>query len=215
MPDIYDGINGIHLLFLAVGGQKMKIEHRETTAARQHAVTHDLRQARRLSPAPEPVCAPCCPDYTPAIGCSRYCAHVSRRLSSAPSDYPLEPQVAPLVFELKKLGVFHPCWSCEGHADFAGNIWKLPRVWFYAHSVIHLRCLGDAVNELYTARRLASRWAVVLTYSDPENLDATFSLEQESGDGGITLAALHHDLDIMAGNLETMFAQACARIINW
>ena len=36
-------------------------------------------------------------------------------LSSDPERYPIEPGIVPLVFALRGLRVFEPCWSCEGH----------------------------------------------------------------------------------------------------
>lgn len=103
------------------------------------------------------------------------------RLSSNTAS-PLEPLISPLTFELKRLGVFHPCWSCEGHNDGAGRR-KLPRVWFYADSVVHIRALGEALDRLFMEKRVWARWRVVLTYSDADNPDTTFSLElKPSGD---------------------------------
>jgi hypothetical protein len=43
----------------------------------------------------------------------------------------LEPLIESLDFELKNLPV-----------------WKIPRIWFYADSVEHIRTLADAVNRL-------------------------------------------------------------------
>ena len=94
-----------------------------------------------------PVCVDACPDYDLRAGCRRDCAKAPARLSSDPDRFPVEEKIAPLVFELKKLGVFFPCWSCEGHNDPSGKLWKLPRVWFYADSVVHLRLLSDAIND--------------------------------------------------------------------
>ena len=120
----------------------------------------------------------------------------------------MEPLVAPLVFELKKLGVFHPCWSCEGHTDQAGALSKVPRVWFYADSVVHIRGLAETVNRLFNAGRLSVRWRIVLTHSDAENPDTTFSLEPEpSADG--SLNSLQSDLRVMADELGRIFWLCC------
>jgi len=61
------------------------------------------------------------------------------------ANFPIESGIAPLVFELKRLGVFEPCWSCEGHNDPGGNLWKIPRVWFYCDSVVQV--LGKTLRE--------------------------------------------------------------------
>jgi hypothetical protein len=128
-------------------------------------------------------------------------------LSSEGERGPLEPLVAPLVFELKKLGVFHPCWSCEGHTDAASHVWKIPRIWFYADSVVHIRALADAIDRLFHARRLSSRWHLVLTHSDAANPDTTFSLEPEPA--AATLGMLQADLRVMADELARHFWLAC------
>jgi hypothetical protein len=129
-------------------------------------------------------------------------------MSSEGEHGPVEPLVAPLVFELKKLGVFHPCWSCEGHSTEAGDVWKIPRIWFYADSVVHLRALAEAINRLFHADRLSARWHVVLTHSDPSNPDTTFSLEPESS-ADTSLDALQGDLRVMADMLDQYFWLAC------
>ncbi len=49
-------------------------------------------------------------------------------LSSDPESHPLESRIAPLVYELKRLEVFDPCWSCAGHNGTDGALWKIPRV---------------------------------------------------------------------------------------
>ncbi len=120
----------------------------------------------------------------------------------------MEPLVAPLVFELKKLGVFHPCWSCEGHSNQAGHVWKIPRIWFYADSVVHIRALADAINRLFIAHRLSAHWQVMLTHSDAANPDTTFSLEPEAA-AESSLSALQGDLHVMAEELARYFWLAC------
>lgn len=61
---------------------------------------------------PDPVCCGSCPDYGPATGCHRGCPAAARRLSSEGAHSPVEP----LVFELKKLGVFHLWVACDALA---------------------------------------------------------------------------------------------------
>lgn len=171
-------------------------------------VAHDVRRAHALGPRPDPVCCANCADYRASIGCHRYCVVAPRRLSSEGDASPVEPLVAPLVFELKKLGMFHPCWSCEGHADRAGKLQKIPRVWFYADSVVHLRSLAEAIGSLVHGRRLSARWQVVVTYSDADNPDTTFSLEPQP-ETDDCLAALQHDLRVMAEELPRAFWFSC------
>ena len=186
----------------------MHIAPRHDTPARKRLLAREVKRAHALGPMPDPVCCADCADYQPARGCHRYCPAAPRRLSSDGEHSPVEPLAAPLVFELKKLGVFHPCWSCEGHADEAGALQKIPRVWFYADSVVHIRGLSEAVTRLFHARRLSARWQVVLTYSDPDNPDTTFSLEPEPA-ADLALNALQADLRVMADELARAFWLAC------
>lgn len=132
-----------------------------------------LRQGCRASEAP---CMPACP-CAGARNCSPYCAEATRALSSHPDTDPLEPGIAPLIFQLKKLRVFQPYWSCEGHADADGKSWKVPRVWFYSDDVVHARILSDCLSDLRGRGVLACRWQVALTYCEPENCGAAFALE--------------------------------------
>jgi hypothetical protein len=184
----------------------MRIEPRDDIADRGSLVAQEVRRAHALGPAPDPVCCAGCPDYKPSTGCHRDCAAAPRRLSSEGEHSPVEPLVAPLVFELKKLGVFYPCWSCEGHTDPAGQVWKIPRVWFYSDSVVHTRALADAVDCLYAARRLWAHWHLVLTHSDATNPDTTFSLEPDPAQ---PLHRLQADLRVLAEELARYFWSAC------
>jgi len=176
--------------------------------ARKSQVVQEVRRAHALGPIADPVCCSHCADYAPSIRCHRYCPAAPVRLSSEGEHGPIEPLVAPLVFELKKLGVFHPCWSCEGHADQAGKMRNVPRVWFYADSVVHVRGLAEAATRLFNAQRLSARWQVVLTHSDADNPDTTFSLEPQPASDS-SLDSLQGDLRVMSDELAATFWLAC------
>ncbi len=111
--------------------------------------------------------------------CSRRCPDIPVILSNDPVNHPLEARIAPLVDELTRLEGFHPCWSCEGHHGPDGALWKIPRVWFYSESLVHLRVLADAVKELHLTATRSVLWRVVLTSSDEANAGTTFSLEPD------------------------------------
>jgi hypothetical protein len=185
------------------------IKPRESNVTVKKAIHHELQRARELGPLPGPVCCSGCPEYDPARGCDRNCPFAPSRLSSEAEKYPLETLIAPLVFELKKLGVFLPCWSCEGHNDANGALWKIPRVWFYSDSVVHLRVLDNAVNALFLNQRISIPWGVALIFSHPENLDTTFSLEPKVYEKKSYLADLQSDLKIITENLTGLFYQTC------
>ncbi len=62
-----------------------------------------------------------------------------------------------------------PFRSRAGLGGTDGSLWKIPRVWFYGRSAVHLRVLADALEELHLDRRLSVPWRVVLTFSDGDN----------------------------------------------
>jgi hypothetical protein len=156
----------------------------------------------------KPVCGSGCL-RPPPQECSRHCPDIPRALSSDPDNYPLEPRVAPLVYELKRLEVFEPCWSCEGHNHADGTLWKVPRVWFYCRSVVHLRVLADGLKELQLQGRLQVPWHIVVTFSDLDNAETTFSLEPCPGEARPVLGALQKDVETIAAHLhDQVFAEA-------
>jgi hypothetical protein len=187
------------------------IKPRDENGLAKKAVSDELQRALEAGPVPDPVCCPDCPEYSPARGCYRNCPFAPSRLSSEPEAYPLEQMVTPVVFELKRLGIFTPCWSCEGHNDPAGNLWKIPRVWFYSDSVVHVRALANAMHELFLARRLSASWIVNLTFSHPDNPDTTFSLEPKFSET-LFLPELQNDLKNISEGLHNHFYQSCDQL---
>lgn len=192
----------------------MHIEPRIAPAARKKAVEDEIKRARELGPITDPVCVDDCPHYKPTEGCHRDCENAPDHLSSEAGEYPVEAQIAPLVFELKKLGVFHPCWSCEGHNNAQGELWKLPSVWFYSDSVVHVRALANTIDAIFNNGSLASRWRIVLTHSDVDNPDTTFSLEPQFDRVDTDLGELQADLKIISTQLASEFQIACENLIQ-
>jgi hypothetical protein len=142
--------------------------------------------------------------------CAPDCPEASKTLSSDPENHPVEPAIMPLVFELKRLAVFEPCWSCEGHNDNSGKLWKVPTVWFYCASPLQLRLLNDAIKSLELGGVLKTRWQVSVTHSDPENPETTYALMPAAPlPEGITLGELQADVPAIANALhETLRDQA-------
>lgn len=131
--------------------------------------------------------------------CNSECPHTSKRLSSDPEHFPIEPGIVPLVFEMKKDGTCTPCWSCEGHERPDGSLWKIPRVWFYCPSMVHLRLIGAGVHSLFVVKKTRVPWQVVITHSDTNNTDTTFSLEPMLAHAtDVTLAGLRQDVRTIA-----------------
>jgi hypothetical protein len=122
--------------------------------------------------------------------------------------YPIEAAVVPLVYEMRRLGMFQPCWSCEGHLGPKGELWKLPSVWFYCDSLVHVRLLGSGLGGLFTKGTLKTKWQVVVTFSDPDNIETAFSLEPAQPiDAGIGLPELRADLGAIARALQGLMNQ--------
>ena len=178
----------------------MRIKRRKDGGICADQIREELCEILRSDSRGEPVCSPNCPHTSPEH-CSRHCPDIPRMISSDPENHPLESVIAPLVYELKRLEAFHPCWSCGGHNGSDGKLWKIPRVWFYCESVVHLRVLADAVKELYLAEKLSVPWRVVLTFSDDDNADTTFSLEPNLDRECPLLPVLQRDVDTVAEHL--------------
>lgn len=79
---------------------------------------------------------------------------------SSDSDYPIEPNILPLTYELNAAGLGQSVWSCEGHADADGELCRAPAVWFYAEHVVHVELLACHVQQLEDCRKLAHRWRI-------------------------------------------------------
>jgi len=192
-------------------GTGMRIKRHETSAEQNSRYRSDLAEAASAEGISGRVCGEDCTLVCPQCGstacqcvCSPDCEKAPQAMSVDP-DMPIEPLIAPLVYEMKRLGLFTPCWSCEGHLGTDGTIWKVPRVWFYCDSTIHLRLLADGLKDLEMSRKLSARWQVVITFSDADNPATTFSLESAApSDGTLQLPALQQDVRVIARSLEEM-----------
>ncbi len=105
-----------------------------------------------------------------------------------------------------------PFRSCAGLGGADGALWKVPRVWFYGRSVVHLRVLADALEERHLDRRLSMPWCVVLTFSDGDNADTTFSLEPGLEASPPPHAALQRDVDTIAGHLRDVVLEEARKL---
>jgi hypothetical protein len=73
-----------------------------------------------------------------------------------------------------------------------------------AQTTIYLRLLRDGLSQLKLSGRLKSPWDVVVTYSDPDNPDTTFSVQPSQQDRTIPLDALRTDVGEVARSLDSM-----------
>ncbi|MBT5047769.1 MAG: hypothetical protein HOM58_04645 [Rhodospirillaceae bacterium] len=190
----------------------MRIPPRESPPDRMDKLRVEIAEAVCPAATDGRVCGETCAFACPQCGstacqctCSPDCAEASRALSADPDHYPIEPGILPLVFEMKRLGFFRPCWSCEGHLGTDGALWKLPRVWFYCSSTAQLRLLGDGIKDLQLEGKLSAQWHIVVTFSDSDNPDTTFSLEpaDHTKDAAL-LPGLQNDALVIARSLEAL-----------
>jgi len=199
----------------------MRIARRQAGRADPQGLRSELHAIPRSDDGRgRPICGPACtrraaagsPGSPDSRVCSRHCPDIPRALSSDPDNFPLETRIAPLVFELKRLAVFEPCWSCEGHNGADGTLWKIPRVWFYCRSVVHLRLLADSVKRLFVARKLTTSWHVVITFSDGDNAETTFSLEPSLDRNRPDLTTIQRDIDTIAARLHDLVIAEADRL---
>ncbi len=172
----------------------MRIGRRSRIGTDPKELRAELDEILKFEDRPDSVCGAACQKPDPK-SCSRSCLDIPKILSSDPEKFPLEARIAPLVYEMKRLGVFEPCWSCEGHSKPDGSLWKSPQVWFYAHSVVHLRVLANGIKELHLSEKLSVPWQIRVTFSDADNAETTFSLQPRIGPGHAGLASLRKDID--------------------
>lgn len=156
-----------------------------------------------LRDAPSPHTAPPCANcrnHRPAL-CSPRCPDAAGACSSDPQAYPVEAAVLPMVYELNALRVFQSCWSCEGHLDTQGRLWKRPQVSFYAASPACVMLLANHLQSLYRLRRLSHGWQIAFT-DYGVSLLPTYCIEPRVPDGeSIHLGNLQRDLRTMSEGL--------------
>ena len=196
----------------------MKIERIALSPEKRDRLIADLNDA--LSPGVEGrVCGAHCTAVCPSCGaqgcqceCSTACSNMPAMLSSDPENHPIEPRIAPLSFELRRLGFFRPCWSCEGHAKDDGTVFRIPQVWFQSDSQVHVRILTDVLRALLYRKALAAPWEIAVTHSDADNPEVTYALQPQGSGDGVPLSALQADVDTLARMLYGEFMVAAKQL---
>lgn len=198
----------------------MRITPRDRTTDKNEQLMREIAEAAAAKGVEGRICGPGCRTVCPKCGstacqcmCSMHCPECPGALSSDREHYPVEPAILPLVFEMKRLDMFWPCWSCEGHLHPDGSLWKVPRVWFYCNSMIHVRLLSNGVSALKLSGKLSAPWQVIVTFSDDDNPDTTFSLEPTLQPGVVhELTGLQKDVAVIAGALDTMIPEHARKL---
>jgi len=139
--------------------------------------------------------------------CSRHCPNIPQALSSDPENYPIENGIAPLVFEVNRLGVFDTCWSCEGHNGPDGKLWKTPKVWFRAESQVHLGLLGQCLHDLRLTGAIKAVWQVTLVSVDDQDVETLFCMEPRIEERATELSALQADAQAIAARLPDLMVK--------
>jgi hypothetical protein len=81
-------------------------------------------------------------------------------------------------------------------------------VWFYCRSMLYLRILKDGLNHLKLINKVNSQWEILVTFSDPDNLDTTFSIQPSAPQSPKTpLSVLQNDAREIAGSLDEMISE--------
>ncbi len=181
-----------------------------------------LGEAAQASGVKGRVCGAACAKACPQCGstacqcqCMPTCPDAPQALSCDPGRQPLEIGIVPLVFEMKRLGMFQPCWSCEGHANPDGSLSKPPRVWFYCDSMVHVRLFANGLASLQFARKLHVPWQIAVTFSDPDNPATAFSVEPVLSQGmEFSLAGLQADAAVIAQELRALMKREARQLLD-
>lgn len=178
----------------------MKIVQPNVGLLDRERIKQDLqRLLAQPSPAESPPCSGC-NQHVP-VSCSSKCEQAPQSLSSEPASYPVETNVVPLVFELSATRLMQPCWSCEGHLNASGELWKLPQVSFYSASPIYPQLLLKHICALAMHKQLTYPWHVVLS-DFGQTWETTYTLEPNlNREQKVHLGNLQHDLNTLADHL--------------
>lgn len=170
---------------------------------------------RFVKAAEHPCSRPCESCTKPRVAgeyCSSPCAQAAQALSSEPDRYPIEPIVLPFVFALARLNFIKPCWSCEGHNDPQGKLWKSPQVWFYTCSPSYAHLVGKFLWEMKTSKLLSYEWRVSLSAFGDLGC-ATYIIEPVRESDDAELHKLQLDLEVMGRCCEAGITGIAYRVL--
>jgi len=146
--------------------------------------------------------------------CSAECEHASYALSEEPERYPIEQHVVPLVFELTSMRLVKTCWSCEGHLDIDGELWKVPQVSFYTTKPIYSQLLCNYLARLFWRKKLNYQWEVVLT-NFGRTWDVTYTIKCDmSRVKNPSISLMQEDLVNMAKDLSENIKEDARTLIK-
>ena len=186
----------------------MKIKDDAFRVERKHEIKTALRE---LINQPSDKDERPCPGCRFAVGaehsltstdnCSFDCPHAPGQMSSDPERYPIEQGVVPLVYAFYNMRVMMPCWSCEGHMNSDGTLFKTPKLWFYTLNDFYAKLVAQYVSSLKGANKLHHHWTVTLLPFSQSMFTTTYSLEPQITANTVNLITLHQDMRVIAENL--------------
>jgi hypothetical protein len=137
-----------------------------------------------------------------SCGCSVSCEQAPERLSIDPIHFPIEPRIVPVVYEMSASGLAQPCWSCEGHIDAEGQLYRWPGVWFYANSTTYVNLVRTTLNNLHATLRLARAWHIKRCAWQPDSAAVMYELGASRDGPAPPLHELQHDLGVVGSALD-------------
>ena len=191
----------------------MRIPKPKQDCSQETEVLDDLeRLVQQPLASASPPC-PSCRNFRPG-SCSARCADAPRALSIEPDRYPIETSVVPIVYELNVLRLVQTCWSCEGHMDAEGNLWKVPQVSFYSASPVFVQLLAARIAGLRQAKQLGYEWHIAFSsYGDSSvptyTLEPRFRPTDEA-----RLGVLQQDLKVIGENLSIEIRRAASELLS-
>lgn len=174
----------------------------------QNDVANLVSDLKQLINQPTAKQSPPCPncakediiDWT-RNNCSAKCVRAPYALSEDRDLYPIEEHVVPLVFELTTMRIVQTCWSCEGHINIDGEIWKYPQVSFYTNKPIYSQLICNYLADLHINKKLKYPWEVVLS-NYGRTWDVTYTIKCDLNRiSKPSIYAMQNDLLIMADGL--------------
>lgn len=134
--------------------------------------------------------------------CSFHCPNAAAQMSSDPERYPIEAGIVPLVYAFYTLRVMMPCWSCEGHTDQNGSLFKTPKLWFYTLNEFYPKLVAQTLSTLKAENKITHHWQVILLPFSQSMFTTTYSLEPQNINANMTnIMTLHQDIRVIAENL--------------
>jgi len=135
---------------------------REYIRALEHLIIKHSHQETRSCLNCEVECE--CGSRNCTCKCSPDCEMVPEKMSSD-RNFPIEQGIIPLVYSFNRLRVIQPYWSCAGHVR-NGELLRVPQIWFYSDSLIHVKMLYDYLSRLKARRTIIHHWNICITHTD-------------------------------------------------